>query len=104
MEEHAAAGHERDVHVRALADVAVLVDEDAVVEALLLRLHLHEHVRQIVGRLCDRVERRLDRIGRRHHANAFGVVTLRIREAAEDHHEETGFGILRGRELQAPRS
>ena len=72
-------GDERHVHVRALADVPVGVDEHAVVEAGLLRLHLHQHVGQVVGGLGDGVERRLDRIGRGHHLQAVGVPALRVR-------------------------
>ena len=88
--QHAVRGDERHVHVRALADVAVLVDEDAVVEARLLGLHLHQDVRQIVRGLGDRVERRLDRIRRRHHACKPSVYQRSgISEAGEHHDEES---------------
>ena len=100
MAQHAVGRDERDVHVRALTDESGLVDEHAVVEPRFLRLHLHQDVGQIVGRLRDRVERRLDRICRRHHAQTIGVPTIRIREPAEHDHEEARLGASGRREIQ----
>src|SRR4030095_5937872 len=94
---------ERDVHVRALAHVAGLVDEDAVVETALLRLHLHEDVGQVGDALGDRVQGRFDRIGRRHDPEPLRVPGVRIGEPGRDHHEEAGLGAGRRGEAEAPR-
>jgi hypothetical protein len=104
MLENTVAGDERHVHVRALAHVAGLVDEDAVVEPRLLRLHLHEDVRQVVRALGDGVERRLDGVRRRHDAQALRVPRVRVREAGVDHDEEPGLGPGRGRQAEAARA
>jgi hypothetical protein len=103
MHHHAVVGDERDVHVRALADVAVGVDEDAVVEALFLGLHLHQDVGQVVGGLGDGVERRLDRIGGGHHPHALGLPLVGVDQAREDHHEEPGIGAGRRHQVEAAR-
>ncbi|MEZ5419041.1 MAG: hypothetical protein R2708_17130 [Vicinamibacterales bacterium] len=104
MPQHAVAGDERHVHVGALADVALGIDEDAVVEALLLGLHLHQHVRQVIGGLGDRVERRLDRVGGGHDPQAVGVPVLGIAQPGEHHHEEAGRGALGRTQLEAARA